>query len=100
MSKASAMVKGDSSEDEAVVWDAVRRGLALHKAPGGAIVANEARYVIPLLAAQLSESDDLRLAAERWTVDPSLFGRRVRDLAVELARRVSISLDGVDPFEE
>ena len=91
------MQSREPHDEREVILDAVRRAIALHKAIGPN-VPKEAQYVIPILAAQLPDSDDLKLAAEQLSLNPSLFGRRVRDLAVELARRVSLSLTGIDPF--
>lgn len=70
------------------IEDAIRRALALDKAPNTASARADADVVIPLLAGELSEDDELRVLANRWMEDPASIGRRARDLAVELARRV------------
>jgi len=69
--------------------------MALDKAPPTAVAAADADIVIPILAAELSEDDELRVLAERWLADPTTLGRRARDIAVEIARRVA-ALRGYD----
>jgi len=71
------------------IEDAIHRALALHKAPNTAVARADADVVIPMLASELSEDDELRILADRWMEDPASIGRRARDLAVELARRVA-----------
>ena len=55
--------------------------------------------VIPVLALALADEDEhdqeLLALAESWLADPSSLGRRARDLAVELARRVA-QVRGID----
>lgn len=73
--------------------DAVARALLFHKSPASADDAIAIAEVIPVLVLELAGGDErdqeLRALAESWLADPSSLGRRARDLAVELARRVA-----------
>jgi hypothetical protein len=73
--------------------EAVARALLLHKARPSAGVAATVAEVIPVLVLALDSEDEhdqeLLALAEAWLADPTCLGRRVRDLAVELARRVA-----------
>lgn len=84
---------------DAILLEAVRRAVPLHKSVGPHVRA-EARYVIPVLAAELGDESDLTLLAEAWMQDEAALGRRVRDLADELGRRVSVLRWGIDPFSD
>lgn len=79
--------------------DAVVRALLLHKRPPSADDALTAAEVIPVLVLALADEDEsdreLLALAESWLADPSSLGRRARDLAVELARRVA-RVRGID----
>lgn len=78
---------------DAAVREAVRDALSLHKARASSITRAIANRVIPLLVAELEgdeTSGELCLLATAWIREPSVLGSRVRDLAVELARRVAV----------
>lgn len=79
--------------------DAVVRALLLHKRPPSADDALAMAEVISVLALALTGEDEhdqeLVALAESWLADPSSLGRRARDLAVELARRVA-QVRGID----
>lgn len=73
--------------------EAVVRALLLHKSPASADDAAAVAEVIPVLTLALAGEDEhdqeLLALAESWLADPSSLGRRARDLAVDLARRVA-----------
>jgi hypothetical protein len=79
--------------------EAVSRALLLDKAVASADSAVTVAEVIPVLALALAGGDErdreLLALAESWLADPSSLGRRARDLAVELARRVA-QVRGID----
>lgn len=82
--------------------EAVTRALLLDKAEANADNALALAEVIPVLALALAGNDEndqeLLALAKSWLADPTSLGRRARDLAVELARRVAqvraIDLEG------
>lgn len=77
---------------EVALREAAAIAFSLHKSPPAARDRELARRIIPLLAAALDEdagSEELRALAAAWVDDPSSLGRRARDLAVELAKRVA-----------
>lgn len=97
-------------EDEYVSPDAdirraVRDAFSLHKARASGEARALADRVIPLLVAELETDNlslELRVLAAEWIHDPSYLGSRVRDLAVELAKRVAAKYgwsNGIDPSE-
>jgi hypothetical protein len=87
---------GEIDEDESVpmeLKEAVARALALHKHRPTSDVMATIAVVIPVLMRALdpeSEHDqELHALAESWLANASSWGRRSRDLAVELARSVA-----------
>jgi hypothetical protein len=81
------------------IEEAIARALLLHKGSPAADDAIAASEVIPVLALALAGEDEhdqeLLALAESWRADPVSLGRRARDLAVELARRVA-QVRGID----
>lgn len=79
--------------------EAVVQALLLHKRSPSADDAEAMAEVIPVLALALGDGgehdQELIALAESWLADPSSLGRRARDLAVELARRVA-QVRGID----
>jgi hypothetical protein len=73
--------------------EAIAQALLLHEAPASAVKRANVSEIVPVLMHALVPEDErdraLLALAESWLEDPHSLGRRVRDLAVELARRVA-----------